>query len=183
MSERKSSPESNDRIFVIERIFDAPRHLVFEAWTDPRHLARWWGPRICTCPVCEVDLRPGGAYRITMRMPDGVDYPVTGVFREIVKPERLVMTMDCTEHPAAWHDMVKANRAATDINPAEIFVMTATFDEMEGKTRLMVRIRFASDAIRDAMLKMGMNEGWSQSLDRLDENLHAAATSSAGGPA
>jgi uncharacterized protein YndB with AHSA1/START domain len=167
-----------DHDFVITRVFSAPRDLVFKAWTEPEHMARWWGPRICTCPVCEMDVRPGGAYRIVMRMPDTVEYPVTGIFREVVKPERIVMTLDCTGHPAAWHDLVKPNREKADVNPAGILVATVTFDETDGWTKLTVRIRFDSVEIRDAMLKMGMNEGWSQSLDRLQENLAAAKSES-----
>src|SRR5437879_6953424 len=76
----------------ITRIIDAPRARVFKMWTDPKHLAQWWGPKGFTNPVCELDLRVGGALRIVMRAPDGVDYPMGGLFREIVEPERLVFT-------------------------------------------------------------------------------------------
>ncbi len=89
---RRQSPPERD--FVITRVFDAPPELVFKAWTDPKHMARWWGPRIMTTPVCEMDVRPGGAYRIVMHAPDGSDYPITGVYREVTPPRRLVMTMD-----------------------------------------------------------------------------------------
>lgn len=160
--------------FVITRDFDAPRKLVWKAWTDPKRMARWWGPKIFTNPVCEMDLRPGGAYRIVMRSPDGVDYPINGVYREIAEPKRLVMTMDCSEHPAEWHDMVKPNRGKGDKNPAGVMVSTVTFEELGGKTRLTVRVGFDSSVIRDAMVKMGMNEGWSQSLERLEELLARA---------
>ncbi len=152
--------------FVISRSFDAPRALVWEAWTDPRHLARWWGPSIVTNPVCELDVRPGGAYRIVMRLPDGVDYPLKGVFREVVRPERLVMTMDCSEHPEAWHRLIDPHHRPGG-NPAGELLQTVTFEDLDHRTRLTIRIRFASAAIGDAMKKMGMNEGWSQSLDRL----------------
>jgi uncharacterized protein YndB with AHSA1/START domain len=157
--------------FVITRIFSAPRSLVFSAWTEPRHLAAWWGPRPFTAPICELDLRLGGAYHIVMRSPEGEDYPIRGVYQEIVAPERIVMTMDCTEHPADWHDMVKPNRGPQETNPAGIMLTTVTFEELDDKTRLTVRIRFDSTAIRDAFLKMGMTEGWSLSLDRLEELL------------
>src|SRR5258708_30068077 len=80
------------RKFMITREFDAPRELVFKAWTDPWHLARWWGPRGFTNPVCEVDLRPGGSLRMVMRGPDGVDYPMVGTFHEFASPERLVFS-------------------------------------------------------------------------------------------
>ena len=77
---------------TITRLFDAPRALVFKAWTDPKQLAQWWGPHGFTTPVCEVDVRPGGALLIHMRGPDGVVYPNKGVFHEIVEPDRLVFT-------------------------------------------------------------------------------------------
>jgi len=160
-----------DNEFVITRLLDAPRALVFQAWTDPAHMARWWGPHNFTNPVCEIDLRVGGAHRIVMRSPDGVDYPIKGVYREIVVPERLVMTLDCSEHPADWHDMVKPNRAQDERNPAGEMVSTVTFEERGNKTMLTIRTRFESAAIRDAMLKMGMTEGWTESLERLAAHL------------
>jgi len=136
-------------------------------------MAQWWGPRTFTNPVCEMQVRPGGAYRIVMRSAEGVEYPLKGVYREIMEPERLVMTMDCSEHPAEWHDLVKPNRQQEEGNPAGDMLSTVTFEEIDGKTKLTIRIRFNSAAIRDAMLKMGMTEGWSQSLDRLAEELAA----------
>jgi len=166
----------SDNDFVISRVFDAPRELVFKAWTDPKQMAQWWGPKPFTNPVCEMDVRPGGAYRIVMRSPDGTDYPLTGVFRQIVAPRQIVMTMDCSEHPAAWHDMVNPHRASSDTNPAGELLTTVTFEEQNGKTKLTVRTQFATAAIGDAMKKMGMNEGWSLSLDRLDELLTTGNT-------
>jgi uncharacterized protein YndB with AHSA1/START domain len=159
--------------FRIERTFATPRELVWRAWTDPKRLARWWGPSAVTNPVCELDVRPGGAFRIVMRLPDGVDYPIRGVFREVVRPERLVMTMDTSEHPAAWHRMIDPNYRPGD-NPAGELLQTVTFEDAGGKTRLTIRTRFASAAIRDAMTKMGMRDGWSQSLDRLAASLNDA---------
>src|SRR3981081_2563312 len=85
-----ASNSEMDREVVITRVFDAPRALVFRAWTDPQHLARWWGPQGFSNPVCETDVRIGGAWRIVMRGPDGAEYPGGGVYREIVVPERLV---------------------------------------------------------------------------------------------
>jgi uncharacterized protein YndB with AHSA1/START domain len=162
---------SDEPLFEISRVFHAPRALVFKAWTEPGHLVQWWGPRGVVNPVCEMDVRVGGAYRIVMRMPNGVEYPISGVFEEIVPPARFVMTQDCAEHPKAWHDMVKPNRAASETNPAGVLHTTVTFDDLGGKTRVTVRTRFESAAIRDAMVKMGMRQGWGQSLDRLAEHL------------
>ena len=157
-----------DREFHVTRIFDAPRALVFKAWTDPKHLAQWRGPHTMTNPVCEMDLRPGGKHRIVMRAPGGTDYPIKGEYREIVAPERIVMTLDCAEHPEAWHDMIFPSRGKGDRNPAGIMVQTATFEDLGGKTKLTIRTRFETAAIRDAMVKAGMNEGWSQSLERFE---------------
>ncbi|MDB5337901.1 MAG: hypothetical protein JWN70_3520 [Planctomycetaceae bacterium] len=165
------SAESDDLDFVITRMFDAPRTLVFQAWTDPKHVANWWGPKGFANPVCTMDVRPGGAHRVVMRSPDGVDYPVTGFFKEIVEPERLVMTMDCSEHPAEWHDAVKPDREPNDTNPVGVMIQTVTFEDVDGKTRLTIRTRFKSRAIQQAMLKLGMTEGWSSSLDRLADEL------------
>lgn len=78
-------------VFRIERVYDAPRELVYRAWTDPRHMARWWGPQF-TSPICALDVRPGGAIRIDMRPQDGTAVTMTGIFREVVPNERLVFT-------------------------------------------------------------------------------------------
>jgi len=161
------------REFCISRVFDAPRELVWQAWTEPRRLAQWWGPRGFANPVCELDLRPGGVHRITMRGHDGVDYPIKGVFREVVPPERLVMTLDCSDHPDAWHRMLNPAWRKGG-NPAGELLQTVTFEDLQGKTRLTVRTRFATAAIGAAMQRLGMTEGWSQSLDRLAELLSRA---------
>jgi uncharacterized protein YndB with AHSA1/START domain len=162
----KSAPYI-DQEFVISRVFDAPRELVWKAWTDPRHMTQWWGPRDFTNPVCELDVRVGGAYRITMRAPDGAEYPLHGFYREIVEPERLVMSMDCSAHPESWHDMVNPHRDKTK-KPTLDCVQTVTLEKVgEVRTRLTIRTRFESVTIRDGMLKVGMTEGWSLSLDRL----------------
>ena len=106
MAPKNHDAGTADREIVITRVVDAPRELVWQAWTEPGHLGRWRGPRAFTNPTCELDLRPGGAYRLVMRSPDGVDYPLKGFYREIVAPGRLVLTMDCSEHPDAWHRLV-----------------------------------------------------------------------------
>jgi uncharacterized protein YndB with AHSA1/START domain len=96
---RTGAPDSaTKREVVITRIFDVPRGLVFKAWTDPEHMARWWGPQGFTNPICELDARVGGAWRIVMRSPAGIEYPCGGVYREIVEPERLVFTNIATDN-------------------------------------------------------------------------------------
>src|SRR5579864_4389397 len=96
MSEQKAKSKVGEhgvgRVMEMTRVFDAPRKVVFAAWTDPKQMAQWWGPTGFTTPVCELDVRPGGAIRIDMRAPDGTIYPMTGVYKEIVPPERIVFT-------------------------------------------------------------------------------------------
>jgi uncharacterized protein YndB with AHSA1/START domain len=159
--------------FVIARELAAPRELVWRAWTEPGRMAQWWGPRIMSTPVCEMEVRPGGAYRIVMRGPDGTEYPIRGTFLEVAPPVRLVLTMDCSEHPPAWHQLVKPGSKPGE-NPAGILLTTVTFEEIGGRTALTIQTRFDSSAIADAMAKMGMTEGWSGSLERLAELLDRA---------
>ncbi|MDA8344626.1 MAG: SRPBCC domain-containing protein [Thermaerobacter sp.] len=132
---------------------DAPRELVFEIWTDPRHVAQWWAPHGFTIPVCEIDLRPGGALRIDMRAPDGAVYPMTGTYDEIRAPERLAYTT-----------------SAMSENGAFLFEMRTlvTFAEQDGRTTVTVtmtvlRKTSAADPYLD-----GMEIGWTQQLQRLE---------------
>jgi uncharacterized protein YndB with AHSA1/START domain len=143
-----------EREVVITRVLGAPRELVFKAWTDPRHVAQWWGPSGFTNPVCEVDARPGGAIRIVMRAPDGTEYPMTGVFREVVAPERLVLTTVCC--------------GDRDGKNTVEGVTTVTFSEHDGRTTLSVRARAAVVAEAAAHFLEGMDAGWTQTIDRLD---------------
>jgi len=163
--------KTNESEYAITRVFDAPRELVFRAWTEPKHLPQWWGPRGFTTTIEKMDLHPGGNYRITMHGPDGDVYPMTGRFEEIARPERLVMTMDLSEHPGWWHDMIMPGRAKDERNPVGEIVTTVTFEERGGKTEVTVRMRFASPEIRHSMVNHGMHEGWSQSFDKLAEDL------------
>jgi uncharacterized protein YndB with AHSA1/START domain len=143
---------------ITTRVFDAPREVVFQAWTDPERLKCWWGPKGFTNPVCEVDARQGGAIRIHMRAPDGVVYPMTGVFREIVEPERLVFVS-----------------SALDGNGEPLFEVlnTVTFAEEGGKTRLTLHARVSKVKAEAARHLAGMEEGWALSLDRLAEEVGA----------
>ena len=152
-----SQPESDQQTLVLERIIDAPRELVFEAWTDPKHMAQWWGPKYFTNPVCELDARPGGAILIHMRGPDGAVYPMTGEFIEVVPPERLVMI-------SRAFDEKEGNFLLEDLT-------TVTFAEQEGKTKLIVQAVVTRAAPEAAGALAGMEEGWNQSLDRLAELL------------
>ena len=163
-SNPRTSPSSNtndkddafikvgERDLTITRVFNAPRELVFKAWTKPEHLTRWFKPKGCTLPKCEMDFRAGGVFRFVIRGEDGKDYPFNGEFVEIVEPERIVFRGNI-------HDV-----------PGQDVVTTVTFVEHEGKTKLTVHQTYAfeSDATRGAPI------GWSQTLDHLAEFLITA---------
>lgn len=151
-----------DRELVIERIFDAPRELVFKAFAEPERLARWWGPKGWTLPVCKMDFRPGGVWHYCMRGPEGGESWGKAVYREIVEPERIVYT-------DAFAD--------ADGNPIEgmpEMLITVEFAEHEGKTKLTSRTRFASVADLEATLAMGVVQGITETWDRLAEHLASA---------
>jgi uncharacterized protein YndB with AHSA1/START domain len=146
-----------ERELTITRIFDAPRSLVFKMWTDPKHMAQWWGPRGFTNPVCELDVRPGGAILIHMCAPGGVVHPMTGVFREIVEPERLVFTSTALED--------------NEGNPQSVNLNTVTFEEHDGKTTLTLHVVVLKATPEIVAALAGMEQGWSHSLDKLAEHL------------
>jgi uncharacterized protein YndB with AHSA1/START domain len=141
------------RELTLTRVFDAPRELVFRMWTDPQHVAKWWGPMGFTNPVCEMDVRPGGQLRIVMRAPDGTDHPMTGTFREIRAPERLVFTNSAVDGEG---------------NPLLDGLTTVTFVERAGKTELSVHTRAVALVPLAARMLEGMGAGWRQMLDRLE---------------
>jgi uncharacterized protein YndB with AHSA1/START domain len=149
---------------VITRFFDAPRELVWKAWTDPEWLKRWWGPAGFTAPSAEFDLRVGGKYLFCMRSPDGKDYWLTGVYREIVPMERFVSTGSFADEkgnvvPATYYGMSQEA-------PLEM-LLTVTFEEHDGKTKMTLRqVGFPSVAE-----SQGAEQGWNQSFDKLAEDL------------
>jgi uncharacterized protein YndB with AHSA1/START domain len=150
---------TSDREIVATRVLDAPRELVFEAWTDPKHVSHWWGPRGFTTTTTEMDVRPGGVWRFVMHGPGGVDYPNKIVFLEVVRPERLVY-----KHAGEGE--------AEDVK----FHTTATFADQGGKTRLTLRMVFETAAERDNVAeRYGAVEGGQQTLERLGEYLATAA--------
>ena len=148
---------NNPKELVITRLFDAPRELVFKAWTEPERVAQWWGPHGFTSPICELDVRPGGAMLIHMRGPDGDVYPMRGVFHEIIPPERLVFTTRTLEDEAG--------------NPQLEVLHTITLTDLDRKTRLTLKARVVKSAPEAVGLLAGMEEGWIQGLDRLAESL------------
>jgi uncharacterized protein YndB with AHSA1/START domain len=143
---------------LITRVFHAPRRFVFEALTKPEHVKRWYGLRVLTMQVCEIDLRPGGTWRYVLRAPDGSEHGFTGVYREIVAPERIVSTENY-EAMMPGHEMV----------------VTVTLEEKDGRTTLKSRILYQSKADRDGHLQSGMEPGMLETFDRLAELLEALA--------
>ncbi len=133
---------------------------MFKVWTDPKHVAQWWGPNGFTNPVCELDVRPGGTIRIDMRGPDGVIYPMKGVFHEIVEPERLVFTSSALEDEKG--------------NPQLVVLTTVTFAEVNGKTKLTLQADVVKSTPAAAGALAGMEQGWRESLGRLAAHLAKA---------
>jgi len=157
-AKRNSSiEETTDREIVLTRVFDAPRELVWEAWTDPKHVVHWWGPRGFTTTIEKMDVRPGGVWKHVMHGPDGTDYPNSSVFKEVVKPERIVYS----------HGGGKKG------GPGAHFVATWTFEALDGdKTRVTMRGVFDTAADRDMVVKeYGAIEGGKQTLERFAEYL------------
>ena len=157
---------SPERTLVIERIFDAPRELVWKAWTDPQHLMRWWGPKIFTSPAAEIDFRVGGKWLFAMQSPEwneGRAIWSTGVYREIVPFERIVCT-DCFADedgnvvPATHYGM-------TEDFPLEMLV-TVTFEDLDGKTKMTLRHEGLPAGDKD-----GAGVGWNESFDKLADCL------------
>ena len=146
-----------DREIVITRVVDAPRELVWQAMTDPRHIVHWWGPRGFTTTIEEMDVRPGGVWKHVMHGPDGTDYPNHSVFTEVVKPHRI-----CFSHGGARKGGPEAN-----------FEATWSFEAKEtGQTEVTIRMVFPSAADRDKVVKeYGAIEGGKQTLERLSEHL------------
>jgi uncharacterized protein YndB with AHSA1/START domain len=158
---------TEEQALVIERVFDAPRELVFKAWSEPERMMRWWGPKGFTTPVCKIDFRVAGKFLNCMRSPDGQDYWSTGVYREIVEPERIVCTDSFSDAegnvvPAAHYGMVGEF-------PIEMLV-TVTFEDQDGKTKMTLRhAGMPAGENRD-----GANQGWNESFDKLAEEIAKA---------
>ena len=159
MDAKKSSPavETAEWEIVITRVFDAPRELVWQAWTDPRHVVHWWGPTGFTTTIEKMDVRPGGVWKHVMHGPDGTDYPNSSVFKEVVKPERIVFS----------HGGGKAG------GPGVHFTATWTFEALSGnKTRVTIHMVFDSAMDRETVVReYGAIEGGNQTLGRLAEYL------------
>jgi uncharacterized protein YndB with AHSA1/START domain len=139
--------EVSDLDLIVTRLIDAPRAMVFKAWTDPTQVARWWGPKGYVTTHCEMDIREGGAYRCCMRSPEGTDHWKRGVYQEILAPERIVFTF-------AWEDPTG--------RPGHQTLITVTFEEAGAKTQLTLHQRvFDTVENRDSH-----RIGWTSCLER-----------------
>lgn len=137
---------------MVKHRFAARREIVFKAWTDPAYVAQWWGPHQFTNPVCELDIRPGGRLRIHMRGPEGTIYPMTGIYREVVEPERLVFTSTPLDD---------------DGKPIFEVLNTVTFVEDGQGTLVTLHARVLKTTAEAEMYLQGMEAGWTQTLERL----------------
>jgi uncharacterized protein YndB with AHSA1/START domain len=160
-AQRDMAAKSNDTAkpataeLAITRVLDAPRALVFEAWTEPERIVQWFGPGGFTVASCEMNVRPGGAFRIRMRSPQGTDHSVQGVYRDVVAPERLVFSW-------AWENAEGKLGHET--------LVTLTFAEQGERTKLTLHhALFESDTARDQH-----QSGWTSSLECLAEYLATA---------
>jgi uncharacterized protein YndB with AHSA1/START domain len=142
-----------DREIHVERVFDAPRDVVFQAMTDPALVPEWWGPHGTTTTVDQMDVKPGGGWRFVIRDADGTEHGFRGTYREVSPPERLVYTFE-------WEGM-----------PGHISVETATFEDLGDRTRLVTTTLFHTTEERDGMLASGMEGGMNETYARLDDLL------------
>jgi uncharacterized protein YndB with AHSA1/START domain len=151
--EKMTVTTPSDREVAMTRVFDAPRRLVFEAWTNPEHVPHWMiGPEGWTMPVCEIDLRAGGSWHFVWRKADGSEMDMRGAYREVRAPDRLVSTESWGPE---WPETIN----------------TLTLTERDGRTTATITVLYPSKDARDAALKTGMKEGAGQSYDRLEKLL------------
>ena len=158
MTDHKTTDETefepSEYNLTLERTFDVPRERVWKAWTDPKQVTQWWGPKGFTVPNCEMDVRPDGTFSIDMKAPDGTIYPNEGVFHEVDEPERLVITS------RAFED---------DDGEFQLEVQqTVTFVDHDGRTELTLEAEVITALPEVAESLEGMEQGWSQSLDKLE---------------
>lgn len=153
MTDTFQATPTSDRELVLTRLIDAPRDKVFRAWTDPRLLKEWFAPRPWTISQAEIDVRSGGSSLVVLRSPEGEEFPLRGVYLEVVENEKIVTT---DAYTSAWEPSEKP-----------FFTAIVTFEEEDGKTRYTARARHWTVADREAHEKMGFHEGWGQCADQL----------------
>lgn len=155
--DRSLSPAIAEHEFIVERIFAAPRVLVFQAFTQPEHLKRWWAPKPYSISACAVDLRPGGVWHYAMRDPSGQEHWARSVYREIIPPEKLIYTSTF------------ADEHANPVEGVPESLTTIIFTEEAGKTKATAHIQFSSAEALKVALDMGMRQGMNMAWDALVE--------------
>lgn len=153
MSKTSFTIEPGKQEIMMTHVFDAPRELVFRAFTEPQHIANWWGPRSLTNKIDKLELRPGGLWRFVQRDADGNEFAFHGVFHEITAPARVVQTFE-------FEGM-----------PGHVLLETLTLEERDGKTLVTTKDVFQSVEDRDGMVSSGMESGSTESMERLEELL------------
>lgn len=158
----------NERVLILERVFDAPRDLVFKMFKDPEHLKRWWGPRGWEIPVCTVDFRPGGVWHYCMKCVDqnqgeffGMESWGKGVYKEIIEPEKISYTDYFSDAEGNSNDSMPSTE------------ITLAFIELGGKTKLINRAEYVSAEALKTVMDMGMLQGITETWDRLNEHVQS----------
>lgn len=158
----------NDRVLVLERVFDAPRELVFAMFKEPEHLSHWWGPRGWALPVCNMDFRPGGVWHYCMKCTGqsqgelyGMESWGKGVYKEIVEPEKIIYTDYFSDAEGNVNDTMPSTE------------VTMEFIDLGGKTKLVSRSEYVSAESLKNVMDMGVLAGITQTWDRLEERLNA----------
>jgi uncharacterized protein YndB with AHSA1/START domain len=158
-----------EKRLTLSRDFDAPPAAVFAAWTDPEALAAWWGPHGFRTDVRACDVRPGGAFHFVMIDGEGEQYPVIGTFAEVSPPHRLVMIEDCSSMGEQWNRQVAPEIVAAG-GRVEC-VWTVDFQDLGGRTRLLLDFSCPTAAMRESLVEIGMVEGWGECFEKLDQLL------------
>lgn len=156
-----SNPNQTSKDLVITRVFNAPREIVFDAWSVPEQLMQWWGPKVFTAPVCKVDFRVGGKYHFCMRAPDGQEFWSTGIYREIVRPEKIVKTDAFADKEG---NPVPASHYGMQGYWPEYLLVTLLFEDQQGKTKLTLR----HTGLPEGEIFEMTEASWNESLDKLE---------------
>lgn len=155
------STEYPDHSLIIKRILNAPRQLVWDVWTQPAHIGKWWGPEGFSTRVEQMELKIGETWRYVMISPSGEEFPQEGIFQEIIEPKKLVSTADFGEES----DSVNSTK-----------VMTSLFDEIENKTLVTLIITYPTKEDRDRQEKLGVIYGWNANFDSFQNYLKNLTT-------
>jgi len=164
-SKTKKKDNTKNNNIIISRIINAPPRKVFDVWTKPKHIKHWWGPEHFTAPIIKVDLRKGGKYLYCMQGPDGKKYWSGGKFIEVEIPKRVVVLDYFADEKGNKIDPAKVFGA--DIKIPKESIVTVTFDDYKGKTKLTILYSPKTLAEKKALIKVQMVEGWNTSLDKL----------------